>query len=476
MALVIGISQYTEIDSLKFADADALEFSQLLTEFSTYKKDNVTVLLNQKATKKRVVEEIQRFVELSKKQPFDNFIFMFAGHGIESRIRTTTKNQKIEEKETNIFLAPSDASLNQNNFFLSSDGKELSNDTFINKLWLAKQLAAIRAKSISIVIDSCYSGNKSFFTLLEREGGYKSELDKFAPRQLHIEELHRPNIENQSNSLNSKNMAYLASSRDDQASAEYDELRHGAMSYVIFEYIKKVRASTGVDQSYSVPIDGLYENIVNLFQETRVNGVPLSAAHQPILFALPDYKSVGSMEFLKIQGVLKQLTEQEIQAIKKPKFRIVSDIEEIELYIDGTKSASKPNSYIELNPGKYLFEVYLPSTGYRISFTRDLIDSQTIDEKINLIGKLEVASLIVNDSGKSPGPDLEIFINGKRIDKTKFLVTNLIVGTHQLEVKYENVTKVKQVEIRPESPLRVNYTVKKETVSKDEDSIRNVLF
>ena len=37
-ALIIGISQYQQISSLKFADADALEFSQLLTEFSNFKK------------------------------------------------------------------------------------------------------------------------------------------------------------------------------------------------------------------------------------------------------------------------------------------------------------------------------------------------------------------------------------------------------------------------------------------------------
>ena len=61
-ALVIGISQYTEINNLKYADADAREFSQLLTEFSDYQKQNVTVLLNQLATKKRISQEIIKLI------------------------------------------------------------------------------------------------------------------------------------------------------------------------------------------------------------------------------------------------------------------------------------------------------------------------------------------------------------------------------------------------------------------------------
>ena len=92
-ALVIGISQYTEINNLKYADADAREFSQLLTEFSDYSKQNVTVLLNQQATKKRISQEIIKIIEESKRKQIDNFIFMFAGHGVESRIKTKDKNQ-----------------------------------------------------------------------------------------------------------------------------------------------------------------------------------------------------------------------------------------------------------------------------------------------------------------------------------------------------------------------------------------------
>ena len=146
--------------------------------------------------------------------------------------------EKVEEKETNIFLAPTDASLNENNFFTSADGREISNETFINKAWLAKQLSSIKSNRISIVIDSCYSGNKSFFSLLEREVGVRKSSSAVSARDISVYQgqLDKPLVSNLN--IEPIKIAYLASSRDDQASAEYDELRHGALSYAIFEYIR----------------------------------------------------------------------------------------------------------------------------------------------------------------------------------------------------------------------------------------------
>ena len=76
-----------------------------------------------------------------------------------------------------------------------------------------------------------------------------------------------------------------------------------------------------------------------------------------------------------------------------------------------------------------------------------------------------------------PGPDLDIFLNGNYIEKSKLFNTSLIAGTHLLEVRFQNVTKTKNVEIRPDSPLRVNYTVTRDTsTTKDDRGVRNVVF
>jgi hypothetical protein len=72
-ALLIGISQYSELEGLKYADADVKTFSQILTEFGGYQRGQVTVVLNTEATKARIMNEISRVVRESKRQPLDHF-------------------------------------------------------------------------------------------------------------------------------------------------------------------------------------------------------------------------------------------------------------------------------------------------------------------------------------------------------------------------------------------------------------------
>lgn len=472
-ALIIGISQYTEVSSLKFADADALEFSQLLTNFSGYDKNHVRLLLNQQATKKRITEEINRVIEESKAKPYENFIFMFAGHGVESKIKRVGAGKKVEEVDTNIFLAPSDASLNENNFYQSGSSNAITNETFINKEWLAKKIASIKAKNVSILLDSCYSGNKSFFDLLEKEGS-AINYEKFN-QAFDIGVIKRdPKLL----SANDKalladlpKLAYLASSRDDQASAEYDELRHGAMSYVIFEYLKRIRKNTPVNQEKVVNISDLYANINQLFKETKVDGIPLDKQHQPTLYALPDISLVRDMQFLSIQGILAGADKTLNAALK-----LLLDYQEVEIFIDGSRTPLSSSSQYQVSAGKHLVEIYIPSTGYRYSFTKDFQPSQVIEEVIPLYGKLEVASLVDEKGSKKPGPELEVFIDGKFIQKSNLYVANLLAGTHTVDVKLANVTKTKSVEIRPDSPLRINYAVKNESAPVDDKGVKNVVF
>jgi uncharacterized caspase-like protein len=168
-ALLIGISQYAELEGLKYADADVKTFSQVLTEFGGYRRQDVTVVLNTEATKDRITREINRMVRESKKEPLDHFILMFAGHGMPGQIEAGRVGS-ANAVESNIFLAPSDASTAQSSFF--STGKEVRNETFIDRAWLASQLANIDAKSIVIILDSCYSGTEAFGELFFENLGY----------------------------------------------------------------------------------------------------------------------------------------------------------------------------------------------------------------------------------------------------------------------------------------------------------------
>ncbi|MDP2805804.1 MAG: caspase family protein [Gallionellaceae bacterium] len=487
-AVVIGISQYTEINSLRYADSDAREFSQILIDLAGYEKSDVSLLLNQEATKKRIVDEINKVVRESQKHPLDSFILMFAGHGIESTLTAANTRKSGLVKETNIFLAPFDASIDENNFYSTGNGKEVSNETFINKAWLARQLSAIKAKSIFIILDSCYSGTKSFGSLfLENEGysiqsfGVSGSNNGVASVEKRALTLLKSSADSKSTpeiNSNGRRIAYLASSKEDQTSAEYDELQHGALSYCIFEYIKRVRREAKQNERVDISIEDLYENITTLFHKTKVNGVPLDSAHQPLLVPIPDFSDMKDMVMVSVTGTNNQFVA--VQKIKSGSLTILTRetmLSDIEIYVDGLKRGESINTKIFLPEGRHSIEIYLPKTGYRNTFIADISETNPFTKKIELRGELYVASLWLIEGVKSEGPILDVLVDGKKVSNSPMHLDDLIAGSHRVEVNYKDVSKIREIEIRPDSPLRINYTiVKKAAESQEVQRVRNVVF
>ena len=80
-ALIIGISKYEYIDTLQYADRDAEMFADYLRQnkFWGINKDDVTLLINDKARYGDLTVQLQRIAMVSK--PGDNLLFYFSGHG-----------------------------------------------------------------------------------------------------------------------------------------------------------------------------------------------------------------------------------------------------------------------------------------------------------------------------------------------------------------------------------------------------------
>ena len=519
MALVIGISQYTEINNLRYADADALEFSQILTDFAEYDRSSVTLLLNQQATKKRIVDEINRIVRESEKRPLDNFIFMFAGHGMESTITANKRQGGNVRQETNIFLAPADASTDDNNFYSSGAGGEVSNETFINKAWLARQLSAIKAKSIFIILDSCYSGTKSFGTLFTENEGYEIKEFGSGGGKRGIAMANKRALarmtEQGTRELVSRKVAYLASSRDDQTSAEYDELRHGALSFCIFQYLKAIRRETQIGERYPVSIEEVYANISKLFRETKVNGAALEAAHQPLLIPIPDLANMREMHIFSVPGIKKRpvivppvvVAQTPVAPMPRPPMQppaqapvqppaqapvappvqappsksgmlsIETFPSGLQIFVDGEKSGELTSARLKLPEGRHSVELYLPGTGFRHSFTADIEEHKPLSKSFSLYGQLGISSFWLIKGKKTPGPELDVYIDGERAGKSNLMLDKLLVGTHEVTVTYMNVTKSRRIEIRPDSPLHINYSVIREAAAPVNDrGVNNVAF
>jgi hypothetical protein len=459
-ALLIGISQYAELEGLKYADADVKTFSQVLTEFGGYERSQVTVVLNTEATKARIMSEISRMVRESKRQPLDHFILMFAGHGMPGRIEggRTGAGGAVD---TNIFLAPSDASTAQSSFF--STGKEIGNETFINRAWLAKQLSEIEAKSVIIILDSCYSGTEAFGELFFENLGYSIRSFEYSGPQRGVASVRQNrNLEIREASGGpggQKRIAYFASSREDQPSAEYDELRHGALSYCLFEEIRRARSEVYENERRDLSVDSVYSNITTLFRETKVKGRSLDEFHQPVLLPIPSYAGVKDMPFLSVSGNKRKEIQTGVLEIR-------TDPPGLQVYVDGQRRPELTNATLLLQEGKHLIELYMPTTGYRHSFTVDITSLRTVTETVVVRGMLQVASFWVQNGVKSAGPLLDIYLDGQPLGASGARVDNIIAGSHTLEVRFERAQKSRRIEIRPDSPLTVNYSVIRQAAAK----------
>ncbi|MDZ4164195.1 MAG: PEGA domain-containing protein [Smithellaceae bacterium] len=344
----------------------------------------------------------------------------------------------------------------------------MNNETFINRAWLARQLSSINAKSMVIILDSCYSGTKDFGDLFIENLGY--EIRSFgitgASRGVAVVQKRQGSL------LAGRRIAYIASSREDQPSAEYSELRHGALSYCIFENIKRAQREVYDNERARVSVSGIYANITKLFREVKIQGRSLDAIHQPLLLPIPDYDAVEDMEFLSIQGVKRRELQKGILEIR-------TDPVGAEVAVDGVSRKELTNCSIELSEGKHHIELFLPATGYRYSFTVDIKPSQAVARNIDLYGVLEVQSFWQEKGRKTPGPMLDVLLNGIPVGKSGLRLNNVLAGTHLLEVRYENAKKQRQIEIRPDSPLHVNYSVIREEapkLKKDDKGVGNVVF
>lgn len=81
IAVIIAIEsyRYSDISTVKYAVNDANAFKQLLIEYFGAEEENITIWINEQATKTSLEEELPYFIR--QLSPDDKFIFYYAGHG-----------------------------------------------------------------------------------------------------------------------------------------------------------------------------------------------------------------------------------------------------------------------------------------------------------------------------------------------------------------------------------------------------------
>ena len=218
-AVVIGISQYKSVRSLKYADKDALAFRDYLTQNLGVTTDHLTVLTNEQAT----LFNLKRSLGTDLKRnagPKDTVIIFYAGHGAPEPDASSPDGDGLEK-----YLIPYDADP-QDLYTTGLPMREV--ETIFHRL---------SAERVMFITDSCYSGataGRTFSTAARRatlSDGFLTRLSK------------------------GKGRVVLTASRAGEVSEERDDLGHGVFTYYLLEGL---RGKADVDGDSLVTVDEAY--------------------------------------------------------------------------------------------------------------------------------------------------------------------------------------------------------------------------
>ena len=190
LALIVGVSDYKSTpDPATYADKDAEYFQDYAAIKLGVPDNNIFTMINQDADRIEIKKAVKNWLlRMSEKDKTDVYVF-FAGHGLTSR------------DGKNMFLIPYDGD------------PELLEDSAIDRKQLFADILDISPRSVTVFLDSCYSGGT-------RAGG--TLVASLRPITIRTLEQNIPD-----------GFTVLSAARGDQTSQALEEAKHGLFSYFL---------------------------------------------------------------------------------------------------------------------------------------------------------------------------------------------------------------------------------------------------
>ncbi|EHI48348.1 hypothetical protein HIMB100_00019300 [SAR116 cluster alpha proteobacterium HIMB100] len=190
LAVIVGVSDYERTpDPAVYADKDAQYFQDYAAIKLGVPDNNIFTLINREADEVSIKKAVKNWLlRMSVKDETDVYVF-FAGHGLAS------------SDGTNMFLLPYDGD------------PELLEDSAIDRKQLFADIQAISPRSVTVFLDSCYSGGT-------RAGG--TLVASLRPIAIRAKEQNAP-----------EGFTILSAAKGDQTSQSLEEAKHGLFSYFL---------------------------------------------------------------------------------------------------------------------------------------------------------------------------------------------------------------------------------------------------
>ena len=190
VAIIIGIQDYKRLPRAEFANEDARAFNEYARRGLGIRPDNIKVLLDAEADVVDILKAFTNWLPAKVNKDKTEVYVFFSGHGLPS-------------DDGKLYLLPHGVD------------KDLLEKTSVGQKELVAALQAAKPKSVTMFIDSCYSG--------QARGG--ETLAVFArPVSLKVEETAYP-----------ANFTVISASANSQISSASPELKHGIFSYYLMK-------------------------------------------------------------------------------------------------------------------------------------------------------------------------------------------------------------------------------------------------
>ncbi len=191
VAIIIGIQNYKKIPKSNYSNDDARVFAEYANKVLGVKQQNIKVLIDDEADNAEIYRAFQNWLPIKvKKNKTDIYVF-YSGHGLPS------------DDGNSLFFLPHGAD------------RDFINKTAINQSEIIAALQSTQPNSVTMFIDSCYSG-------LTRTGD--ALLASARPIVIKSKNVEYPT-----------NFTVISASSPEQISWSSAELKHGIFSYYLMK-------------------------------------------------------------------------------------------------------------------------------------------------------------------------------------------------------------------------------------------------
>ena len=228
LALIIGVADYKETNATAvYADSDAKVFTDYAVEKLGVPRGRIKTLVNDGADEKDVLLAVKRWLSRGASAGKTDIYVFFAGHGLAS------------DDGKQMYLLPYDGS------------PELLDDTAIARERLFNDIASANPRSVTVFLDTCYSGTTRGTDML------------IASRPIALKALKQSLPDN---------FTVLTAAAGDQTAKPLEEAKHGMFSYFL---MKGMEGDADANQDNQITAGELHQYVqTNVVQQSSGSQTP----------------------------------------------------------------------------------------------------------------------------------------------------------------------------------------------------------